>query len=77
MKITIPDKTARDLEYYLIRSVLLINEDPPEYANIVADEAACGNKLGIRAMQARTDAMDILRDARLKKCTHSGDGIET
>ncbi len=71
MKIEMPDKTARDLEYYLSRSVFLINEDFPEYANTVADEATCGNKLGIRATQARTDTMDILRNARLENETQT------
>ena len=52
----IPDNILKDLQYYLSRSVLW---DQGICANIVAEEAACGNELAIRAMEAREFVLNI------------------
>uniref|UniRef100_A0A6H1ZXE4 Uncharacterized protein n=1 Tax=viral metagenome TaxID=1070528 RepID=A0A6H1ZXE4_9ZZZZ len=51
------DKEARDLAYYLSRSVFWVEG---RCANIVAEEAMSGNQTAKAAMEARIDFLKII-----------------
>ena len=51
--------TAEYLKYYLSRSVFWDGDD---CVNIVAEEAECGNELSTKAMKARIDVLEKLRE---------------
>jgi len=51
--------TVEHLRYYLSRSVFW---DGETCANIVAEEAKCGNELATTAMKARIDVLEKLRE---------------
>ena len=54
----IPDRIFKDLQRYLIRSVLW---DQGKCGNPVAEQAECGNELAQRAMDARTFVLNMTR----------------
>jgi len=55
--ITIPKNIAKDLAFYLSRSVFWDGDD---CANIVAEEAAYGNGLAEKAIRARIEVLKKL-----------------
>ena len=69
----IPDNILKDLQFYLIRSVFWrLDKEGNRHTccNIVAEEAEYGSEMGIRAMEARTAVLELLRTKTAEPCGH-------